>query len=589
MSVSGRIVNAATHGLVVVAALWLSGIFGCSEKDEFQNNSFVSQKPVPSTPRVHQARVAMRPWFCDVRKAWNLDAKNTSGPVGSFFMPQSMGNGAALLDANGDGKLDIYLLNSGGPEARSTNQLFIQTESGHFENKTKESHADSSGIACGVAIADVDNDGRSDIFVSEYGGLRLFLNIGEGQFRDVTHESGLTNSEWGASASFFDYDRDGRLDLVLARYVSFSPEGLCFHNDGDRDFCGPKNLAKVPAVLFHNDTVVRGEPRFSDVSESSGLASLSGAGLGVLCADFDGDTWDDIFIANDQQANYLWMNQHDGTFKEEGLLRGVATDVVGNVAANMGIAWGDVDGDGFDDLFVTHLGTELHTLWKQGPQGFFQDATATTNIVHAQRGTGFGTVLADFDLDGDLDLAWVNGRVQRGQPVDEPTVAPFWRPYAELNGLMMNDGSGQFMDVSSSNDALCGRANVARALCAGDIDNDGDIDLLVGLTDGHPLLLENIASRQGHWMTIRAMLSEQARDAYGSIITVLAKGQRWQRLVQPGSSYFSSHDPKAVFGLGSIQEIESISIRWPNGQREKFPGGTVNRHITLIQGEGSPE
>jgi hypothetical protein len=575
-------------GLPLSMAFLVSGTFlGCAPTAP---RGLSPERSVPSDADRHLLHEQLpQPWFRNVSPDRHLDTINDPGPHGSYFMPQSMGTGAALLDADGDGRLDIYLLNAGGPDSNATNQLFLQMENGDFRNASAGSGCDLRATCCGVAVGDVDQDGRVDLCISGYGMLSLLLNEGHGHFRDVSGESGLINDDWATSAAFCDYDRDGRLDLVLVKYVAYEPESLCYHGDGGRDFCGPQGFAGVPAALFHNVTPSSGQPRFVDVSEASGLAARPAAGLGLLCADFNDDGWDDLFIANDQDANHLWINRQDGTFAEEGLLRGVATDVVGKAAANMGVAWGDIDGDGREDLFVTHLDSELHTLWRQESTGFFLDATSASGLTQARRGTGFGTVLADFDLDGDLDLALVNGRIRRGPPAEAAGLSTFWQAYAQLNDLLLNDGSGGFTDFSRAGPALCGTPNVARPLCAGDIDNDGDVDLLVGTTAGRPLLLENTAPRQGHWLMVRALERTVGRDAYGALVTVEAGGQRWRRLVQPGSSYLSSHDPRVHFGLGDASRVDAITIRWPDGRRERFPGCSVDTHVALRQGEGQPE
>ena len=501
-------------------------------------------------------------------------------------MPQSMGNGAALIDFDQDGRLDLYLLNGGGPASTSVNRLWHQEADGRFRDVSAGSGVDVAGFGSGVAVGDVTNDGLPDLFVSEYGGLRLFVNDGGGRFHDATADSGLAGRGWGSSSSFVDYDRDGWLDLVVANYVVYDAGSICYAHDGTRDFCAPAEFPSASATLFRNTG--RGPtPHFEDVSAASGLAALPGAGLGVLCADFDGDGWDDIFVANDQQPNRLWINRHDGTFVDEAVLRGVALTVIGATAANMGVAWGDVDADGLSDLFVTHLEMETHTLWKQGPRGAFLDQSAAAGLVGAERSTGFGTVLADFDLDGDLDLAWVNGRVFSGPPAPAGTVPPFWLRYAQPNSLAENDGTGRFRSVAATNGAFCGRPNVARPLCAGDIDNDGDVDLVAGTTAGRVLLLENVAPRHGHWLTVRAIDPALQRDAIGAVVTVTAGGKTWQRHLQPGSSYLSSHDPRAHFGIGETETIDALEVLWPDGTRERFPGGNADRALVVRRGEGA--
>ena len=525
------------------------------------------------------------PWFVERAVGAGLDSVNDPGPEGSFFMPQSMGNGAALIDFDQDGRLDLYLLNGGGPASTSVNRLWHQEEDGRFRDVSAGSGVDVAGFGSGIAVGDVTNDGRPDLFVSEYGGLRLFVNDGGGRFHDATAGSGLTGRGWGSSSSFVDYDRDGWLDLVVVNYVVYDAGAVCYAQDGTRDFCAPAEFPSAPATLFRNTG--RGPtPHFEDVTGTSGLAKLPGAGLGVLCADFDGDGWDDIFVANDQQPNRLWINRHDGTFVDEAVLRGVALTVIGATAANMGVAWGDVDADGLSDLFVTHLEMETHTLWKQGPRGAFLDQSAAAGLVGAERSTGFGTVLADFDLDGDLDLAWVNGRVFAGPPAPAGSVSPFWLRYAQPNALLENDGTGRFRSIAAANGAFCGRANVARPLCAGDLDNDGDVDLVAGTTAGRVLLLENVAPRRGHWLTVRAVDPALHRDATGAVVSVTAGAKTWQRLLQPASSYLSSHDPRAHFGIGDAETVDAIEVLWPDGTRERFPGGAADRAIVAWRGEG---
>jgi hypothetical protein len=523
------------------------------------------------------------PWFEDVTEKLGLRFNHDCGPPSStFFMPQIAGSGGAFLDFDGDGRLDIYLIHNGGPDG-AKNQLFHQEADGTFRDVSAGSGLDVAGYGMGVAVADVNNDGRPDVLLTEYGATRLFLNEGGGRFREVTREAGLDNPLWATSAAFFDYDRDGWLDLVVVNYVDYDPSVPCTPRGGLHDFCGPNAFRGTVARLYHNLGPGPGGVRFEDVTLKAGLASARGKGLGVLCADFDGDGWPDIFAANDMTANHLWVNQHDGTFKEEALTRGVAYIVGGASAANMGIAWADVDGDGLPDLFVTHITEESHTLWKQGPRGYFQDRTVSAGLAGSPRSTGFGTAFVDFDRDGWPDLAFVNGGVHRNRGADP--AAPFWSQYAQRHQLHVNEGAGKFRDISSSNPALCGSPAVGRALIVGDFDNDGAPDLLVTEDGGRARLLRNVAPTRGHWLAIRATLPELKRDAYGAEVTVRAGGRSFWRLLNPGYSYACSNDPRGHFGLGPNERYDSIDVLWPDGSRETFAGGPADRAVELRRGE----
>ena len=351
------------------------------------------------------------PWFEDVTEKMGLRFVHDAGPVGDYFMPQQVGSGAALFDFNKDGRLDVYLLQNGGPRSTAVNRLYQQMPDGRFTDVSKGSGLDIVGHNMGVAVGDVNNDGWPDVLVTQYGGVQLFLNNGDGTFRDATEMAGLSNPSWGTSAAFFDYDRDGWLDLVVVNYVDYDPTWPCTGPYGQPDYCAPKTFHGRVSRLFHNGG--GGSWRgFRDVTEASGLGRLPGPGLGVVCADLSGDGWPDIFIANDGKPNHLWVNQQDGTFHEEAVQRGLAYNGMGQAQANMGIALGDVDGDGLLDLFVTHLTEESNTLWRQGPPGLFRDQSAAAGFLQASaRATGFGALLADFNQDGSLDLAIVNGRV----------------------------------------------------------------------------------------------------------------------------------------------------------------------------------
>jgi hypothetical protein len=535
-------------------------------------------------------------WFEDITDRVGLDFVHNPGELGRFFMPESTGSGAAIFDCDNDGRMDIYLVQNGGIHSDSLNRLFRQTASGCFEDSSAGSGLDVKGHGMGAAAGDVNNDGRTDLLLTEYGQVRLFTNQGHGKFVDVTSEAGIENPHWGSSACFFDFDRDGWLDLVIGNYVDYAPTEQCFDQAGTLEYCGPSGFPPTIARLFRNRGRSAESPghrvEFDDVTVSSGLAQVPGPALGVVCADFDGDRWPDIFFADDAAANRLWINQHDGTFKEEAMLRGIAFNALGLTQANMGIALGDADGDGAFDIFVTHLNTETHALWMQGPPGMFQDQAAQRGITRtAWRGTAFGTLFADFDHDGALDLALVNGRIKREKSDSaQPSAAhldPYWRPYAEQSQLLANNGQGQFRDVSPQNPTFCGKLAVARGLACADIDEDGAMDLLVTSIAGPARLYRNVAPKRGHWLVVRAVdPSLGGRDAYGAQITVQAGTWRAVRWLNPAYSYLCSNDPRCHFGLGQHQHLDRIVVVWPDGTEEEFPAAAADQIMVLRKGSG---
>jgi hypothetical protein len=535
-------------------------------------------------------------WFVEVSDAVGVRFIHDPGPVGSFFMPQIMGSGAALFDFDQDGKLDIFLLQGAGPDSPSRNSLFRQVQGGRFEDVSVNSGLDFAGFCTGVAIGDVNNDGFPDVLVTLYGGVKLFLNNkGNGTFTDATQEAGLGTSRWATSAAFFDYDRDGWLDLVVVHYVEYDPTKLCHYPQGKRDYCHPRFFASCCTQLYHNlgkKPATPGRRRhpsvhFDDVTEQSGLARQRGPGLGVVCLDFDGDGWPDILIANDGRPNHLWINQKNGTFAEEAMLRGLACDGLGRSPANMGIAVGDADGDGLFDVFVTHLTEETHTLWNQGPRGLFHDRTGLAGLAPPHsRGTGFGTVMADFDQDGWPDIAVVNGRVARHKAQGEGSVGSFWSQYAEQNQLFGNRGKGSFTNVAQENPVFCGMPAVWRGLAVGDVDGDGALDLLATTIGGPARLFRNVVADRGHWLMVRAVDPAINRDAYGAELALHVGDRRRWGWINPGSSYQCSNDPRAHFGLGAAVAYDRLVVRWPDGSEETFPGGAADRLVVLLKGRG---
>jgi hypothetical protein len=373
--------------------------------------------------------------------------------------------------------------------------------------------------------------------------------------------------------------------LYVARYLIYDPTTLCAGGTGRLDYCSPQPFKPERHVLLHNN----GDGTFTDVSEKSGIASGSGHGLGVVCDDVNGDGWVDLFVGNDSDANFLWINQRDGTFREQGTMMGVAFNMHGRAEAGMGVLAADFDNDGRNELFVTHLHDEANRLYRRRTNApAFDEITGTSGLAaSSMRFTGFGTVALDIDLDGDLDLAVANGRVARGPLEPGVTVPPPWDLYAERNLMYLNDGTGRFSAAGAPCSAFTDTAEVSRGLATGDIDNDGDLDLIITNEQGPARLYRNDAPRQGHWLMIRAVDPRLHRDAIGAVIAGVCGQKTFHRTISAGSSYLSSSDLRANFGLGAAT-VDRIEVWWPDGLRETFPGVTADQLITIERGQGNP-
>ncbi len=548
---------------------------------------------------------ADEPLFSEVTAALGFSQTATTWPPGTHALPEIVGSGVALLDYDSDGDLDVLHIRfppPGKENSAAPNRLFQQRSNGTFVDVTEAAGIGHPGYGQGVAIGDVNNDGHVDVYVTNYGPDAFYRNNGDGTF--ALEDVGLSNNAWGTSATFGDYDSDGDLDLYVANYVQFDPETICRGKHSAPDYCHPSVFEPMTDRLFRNT----GDGTFTDVTQQAGIAAVSGRGLGVVCLDFTGDGWADFYVANDGEANHLWVNQTDGTFAEEAILHGLAFNAYGQPEASMGIAVGDVNKDAQPDLFITHLFSETNTLYIAANDSMFIDMTEITGFTGIGLPfTGFGCGFLDFDNDADLDIALVNGRVKRGAILDGAALGKFWNFYAEPNLLFQNSHqpsdkdrnftrnlfaegfqrfpTAHFSDVSARAPDFTGRVEVSRGMAFGDIDNDGDVDMVVSSHDNRLRFFRNDAPPpEHHYLFVQAIT--QNRDAYGAEVTLRADSRTLTGYVLPGTGYLSSSDPVVHFGLGAIDKIEAIEVRWQDGKRERFPGTTSNRRITVYQGEG---
>lgn len=558
----------------------------------------------------------------DVTDEWKLDFRHVVGPLGTYFMPESIGTGGALADFDGDGRLDLLLVNAGkSPRATGTLSeplpdgcgLWLQKSAGHFQDVSATSGLKNHGYGGGCAAGDINNDGHIDVLITNYGCDQLFLNRGDATFINITADSGIDDSDWGLSATFCDYDRDGWLDLFVVNYTvdpRYDHSVACGFHHGLVSYCGPHKFQPTVDRLYHNEGVEVREDgtsiiRFKDVTEEAGLAASKTYGMGVLAADFSDDGWPDLFVANDGQPNRLWINQRDGTFREEAAARGVAFNVRGIAEAGMGVASGDVNRDDRTDLIVSHLTTESTTLYLREDDGQFTDATAAKGVdVPTMRHTGWGIALIDLDLDGRLDVPMVNGLVipchsgfpfhgedefqVRNDTIDNP--AAFWLDYADVNQLLMGTPDDRFVAAPQRGGDFLAVTASGRALLHGDLDNDGDVDLIVTNCGGRARLYRNDFRRAGHWLSVRLFDPARSRDALGAEVTVIASKVSRRQVASPASSYLASNDPRLHFGLGDSGSYEEIRVRWPDGPvetaTEVFSGGETDRFLELRRGEG---
>jgi hypothetical protein len=538
------------------------------------------------------------PLFVESAAATGLTFTHETGATGQYYMAEQMGAGAALIDYDNDGDLDVFLVQSGtlagSPKAGATSRLFRNdltiaangTRTLRFTDVTGRAGVGWAGYGMGAAVADYDNDGDQDLLVTSFGPEALFRNNGDGTFTEVTAAAGVGDRLWSTSASFFDYDRDGDLDLFVANYLDFTvaDNKVCFDSLGARDYCGPRSYRSVPDRLYRNE----GSGRFTDVTESAGISRADGAGLGVVAGDYNLDGWLDLFVANDATPNRLWINQRDGRFVDEGVLSGTAFNAAGNPEGSMGIASGDVDADGDEDLFVTNIIGETFALYENDGHATFEDARGRWGVAQPTAAfTGFGTDWIDYDNDGWLDLFMTNGAVnlieaQRGQP----------NPFRMKNLLFHNTlglpagAAKRFTNVSPEAGPAFAMDQTGRGAAFGDVDNDGDTDIVVTNNGGAVRLLINQAAAGAHWLQVR-LEQPGNRQGIGALVGIERAGTPtlWRRVKTDGS-YASANDSRIQAGLGTSTAVTAVVVHWPDGRRERWTGIEVDRLVTLRRGTG---
>jgi hypothetical protein len=546
-----------------------------------------------------EARAPSQSIFKEVAEQVGLRFVHYNGMTGKFYLPEITGSGAALFDFDNDGDLDVYLVQGGLiPYTKAGDTLFpwrgAEPPQGRlfrndltigkdgkpalsFTDVTQQSGINATGYGMGVAVGDINNDGLPDLYLTNLGGNQMYLNKGEGKFVDFTQASRTDDQRWSTSASFVDYDRDGWLDLMLVNYAAFTivNSPTCYSATTAKDYCTPRVFRAPGNRLFHN--VRQGE--FDDTTVKAGIDREFGHGLGVVTADFNGDGWPDIYVANDGDPNQLWINQKNRTFVNDALLAGAAINRNGQAEAGMGVEAADYDGNGTEDIFITHLMDETNTLYVNLGDGLFEDRTREAGLgMPGRRFTGFGTFFFDYDNDSWLDLFVANGAVQL-LPDLVRAKHPF--PLGQPNQLFHNTGKGSFVEVLDQFGEEFKLLEVSRGAAFGDVDNDGDTDFLVTNNNGPARLFLNQIGNRNHWLGLR-LVGKGGRDMLGAYVEIVtAKNKVLRRRVRTDGSYLSANDPRVLVGLGSASSVKLVRVGWPDGTSEEFKDVLVDKYTTL--------
>lgn len=531
------------------------------------------------------------PVFINETARAGITFRHHGNPTPDKYPIETMCGGVGLLDYDNDGLLDIFFVNGGsfyvtGKQGRidrskpeDWNRLYHNNGDGTFTDVTEKagvSGANTTGFGMGVAVADYDNDGFSDIYVTNFGKNILYHNNGDGTFTDVTDKAGVAASGWSVSAGFLDYNNDGRLDLFVGRYLDWDFSTNVYCGEPIHSYCPPYKYLPMTNILYHNN----GDGTFTDVSQQAGIAAKPGTAMGVGINDYDGDGFPDIFVSNDDKPHFLYHNNGNGAFTERGLQAGVAYNENGSLVSGMGVTFNDYDNDGLPDIVVTDLASEIFELYRNTGSGSFDFLSRQTGLeaISAVR-SGWGVEFADYDNDGWKDLFISESHVLDNIEMIRPQFV------YKLPPLLLRNCKGKFVDVSAQSGRVFEEPFAGRGLAVGDLDNDGSVDAIINVLNGSPLLLYNNASKLGnHWLTIKLVGTASNRDGQGAAVMLQGKSglKQWQYATTCGS-YLSAQDPRIHFGLGSDESAAKIEIRWPSGMRQVLENVNSNQILTVTE------
>ena len=520
--------------------------------------------------------------FVDCTRSAGIHFVHHTGGTGKKYLPETLGAGCSFVDLDGDGWADILLLN--GKDFVPHGQhylpaLYLNNHDGTFRDATRGSGLDVEMYAMGVAVADYDNDGLPDVYITALDGDHLFHNEGHGHFRDVTARSGIHNANFGTSAAWFDYDKDGKADLFVANYVTWSAQKdlWCSLDGSTKSYCTPESYKGTSSKLYHN----LGNGKFEDVTQKAGLGDATSKSLGVVVFDYNQDGWPDLFISNDTQPSKLYRNNGNGTFTEEGMQAGVAFGEDGVAKGAMGVDASDYDRSGRPHLLVGNFANQMIGLYHNEGKSFFVDEAPTSSVGRASLlSLTFGVFFFDFDLDGLPDIFAANGHIEPDINHIQPKVQ-----YREPPLLFRNQGGGKFENVSAEAGSDFQKPILARGAAYADFDHDGDLDILVSENGGPAVLFTNQGGNKNNWLTLRLSGTKSNRSALGAVVRLTSAGGKQWQTVHSGSSYCSQSDLALTFGLGK-DKMADISIEWPSGLRQQFKGVPANQFLKVDESAG---